>query len=83
MGLRPKPRGDDRVPDPFNDDALIWIEGNTFCCLCSWWHNEPIDYGHLPMLCPRCMDDWLSEQRLRNRVAPVTPVRKKGAKKAS
>lgn len=69
--------------DDFEGDAFIYIEGNTFCCICGWWHSQPIDYGHEAMLCPTCLDDWLSDKRLRVRVTVVTPARPKRAKRSA
>jgi len=82
MGLRPKPPGDDRVSDVFTAEDLIWIPENTFCCLCSWWHDPNVVSDHEPMLCPTCLDDYLSDRWLRKRDAAVTPAPKKRVKKA-
>jgi hypothetical protein len=53
----------------------VWVEGNEFCCICSWWHMPPLRYDHEPMLCPRCLLDAPEIQKKHKRDPFVMPER--------
>jgi hypothetical protein len=61
------------VPVSIEADRYIWIPGNSFCCICEWWHNQPKDYGHEAQLCLLCVEQYFEDEGLRNRADSVTP----------
>jgi len=43
------------------DDDYTWVEGNDFCCLCSWWHIYQWQFEHAPVLCSACLADYIEK----------------------